>query len=213
MNKPKVNYNGTRSEVVDFIPNQYSRVLEIGCGKGGFRANLVEDCEYWGIEPVEEIAKLAADKLDKVLIGVYDDVVDNIPDDYFDLIICNDVIEHMIDHKAFYESIKQKVKPQAYMVGSIPNVRFLANLDELLRRKDWKYVESGILDKTHLRFFTEKSIKEDFTNHNFKIEKFIGINEVKYTWKNKYEIFMNILKFILGDDTKFLQFGFRVRLR
>ncbi len=214
MNKTEIYYQGQRPEVAAFLPSTYSKVLEIGCGNGDFRDIISNNaCEYWGVEPVAEIAKLADLKLDRVLVGTYDEIVDDLPDNYFDLIICNDVIEHMVDHEAFYQSIKQKVKPNAYMIGSLPNVRFLPNIHELLRKKDWEYKESGILDRTHLRFFTEKSIKRDFNNQNFEIEILSGINGRTYTWSNKSDIFMNFLKLLLGKDTEFLQFGFRVLIR
>jgi len=213
MNETEVYYQGQRPEVAVFLPKTYSKVLEIGCGNGDFRDIASNDnCEYWGVEPEVDIAKLADLKLNKVLVGTYDEVANELPDNYFDLIICNDVIEHMVDHDAFYASIKQKVAKGAYLVGSLPNVRFLPNMYDLLRWKDWEYQNEGTLDRTHLRFFTEKSIQRDFGRHNFTIEKFLGINGRKYTWKNKSGIVMNLLKIVLGSDTEFLQFGFRVRL-
>jgi len=212
MAKPAVYYEGRRTDVIPFLPKQYTKVLEIGCGEGRFRKNLHEECEYWGVEPVKPIAEKAQTVLDKVLIGTYDEVIDDIPDDYFDLVICNDVIEHMVDHTFFYRTISKKVKPSAYMVGAIPNVRFLPNLYNLLRKKDWEYTEEGILDKTHLRFFTKKSIERDFKTYNFTIEEFNGINRIKYRWDSKSNILMNIFRLLMGDDTEFLQFGFRVKI-
>ena len=212
MKTSTVYYKGTRAEITPFLPKQYSKVLEIGCGKGGFRDNLDSNCEYWGVEPVESIAKISMEKLDKVLIGTFEDVKDQLPENYFDLIICNDVIEHMVDHDLFYKTIKEKMISEAYMIGAIPNVRYLPNLYELIRKKDWEYKQAGVLDRTHLRFFTEKSIKRDFINHNFEIEKLEGINGRVYTWSNKSDVFMNIMKMILGKDTQYLQFGFRIRI-
>lgn len=80
-----------------------------------------------------------------------------LPDQHFDMVICNDVIEHMVDHDHFLEHIKTKMRPGACIVGSIPNVRHLTALFKLLVAKDWPYSASGILDRTHLRFFTENS--------------------------------------------------------
>jgi hypothetical protein len=112
----------------------------------------------------------------------------------------------MVDYDAFFQTIKRKMKKGSFIIGSIPNVRFIGNLTELLIRKDWEYKESGILDRTHLRFFTEKSIKRTFSEHEFMIEDFRGICGYSST---------NLLKwlqiYILGGDSRFLQFGFRIK--
>jgi 2-polyprenyl-3-methyl-5-hydroxy-6-metoxy-1,4-benzoquinol methylase len=204
---------GVRKEIVDFIPQKYQRVLEIGCGKGGFRENLNDGCEYWGIEPFKEVAEMANEKLTKVLVGTFDEVFDDLPDNYFDLIICNDVIEHMVDHHKFYQKIKVKCIADAYMIGSIPNVRYIMNLYELLVEKNWLYREEGILDKTHLRFFTLKSIKNDFANNNFNIEMFSGINPIQFSRRTWNGFKMHIFQLVLGNDTKYLQFAFRVKIK
>ena len=97
-----------RLEIKEFIPASYSRVLEIGCAEGFFALNLSKNCEYWGIEPSEKAAEAAAKKLNKVLAGKYEEVYAQLPDNYFDLVICNDVIEHMVDTDNFFQSIKRK---------------------------------------------------------------------------------------------------------
>lgn len=137
-------YRGKRPDVGKFLPKQYARVLEIGCGEGEFVTNLRLPCEVWGIEPCERAAKNASEKLHKVLNGLYQEVSDLLPNDYFDLIICNDIIEHMEDHDQFFESIKTKMTENAYLVGSIPNVRYVGNLFALLIKKDWKYEDAYI---------------------------------------------------------------------
>ena len=209
-------YQGTRGEVLLFLPRQYSRVLEIGCGEGDFRENLNQECEYWGIEPVQTAANIASNKMNKVLVGTYQDVIDELPKNYFDLIICNDVIEHMLDHDEFFQLIKINMSKNASIVGSIPNVRYFWNLFEVLVKKDWKYVDSGVLDRTHLRFFTEKSLKQIFRDNGFEVEKFQGINigREKAASMKKYFIkfFYHLTILFFGQDLKFIQFGFRIKV-
>nr|WP_321269498.1 class I SAM-dependent methyltransferase [uncultured Tolumonas sp.] len=211
MSKLTSYHSGLRKEMVPFLPIKYSHVLEVGCGTGEFRVHLIQQHEYWGVEPVEAIANIAKEKLDKVLIGTYEQIIDLLPDNYFDLVICNDVIEHMIDYDLFFLTIKSKLKKNGCLVGSIPNVRFIHNLYNVLIKKDWEYKSEGILDKTHMRFFTEVSILRILNRHEFKIQQFQGVN--KYSGGN---CFFKILTFftsiILGADIKFLQFGFCVRL-
>ncbi|WP_373097931.1 class I SAM-dependent methyltransferase, partial [Zhongshania sp.] len=92
-NVPDIYYDGSRKDLVELIPSGVKRVLEIGCGKGGFAKNFEGVAEYWGVEPDSASAKLALNTLTKVLVGTYDEVEAELPDGYFDLIVCNDVIE------------------------------------------------------------------------------------------------------------------------
>ncbi len=208
---PTSYYQYKRIELVELLPEKYSKVMEVGCGTGNFYKNLSQDCEYWGIEPFQAAANIASQTLHEVLIGTFEEVYDHLPDEYFDLVICNDVIEHMNDHEVFFKSIKQKMKRGSYIIGSIPNVRFIFNLIELLIKKDWVYKDEGILDRTHLRFFTEKSLKRTIIQNNFVIEKFYGVNKLIIKPTSLKNVGKKILIYIFGRDTQFLQFGFRIK--
>jgi 2-polyprenyl-3-methyl-5-hydroxy-6-metoxy-1,4-benzoquinol methylase len=162
--------------MLQFLPSTYSTVLEVGCAEGTFSRHL-NASERWGVESDAESARIAGNALNRVLRGSYDVVAADIPDEYFDIVICNDVIEHMRDHDWFFKSIYRKIRKQGFLIGSIPNVRHIRNLFELLILKDWRYREIGILDRTHLRFFTEKSLIRSLTESEFIIEQFNGINK------------------------------------
>ncbi|MEA9601100.1 class I SAM-dependent methyltransferase [Polynucleobacter sp. MG-28-Ekke-A2] len=198
-----------RSEVSAFLPANYQKVLEVGCSYGTFRKNLEQANEYWGIEPNVVVANEASQHLDKVLSGLFEEVLDQLPDAYFDLVICNDVIEHMADPDQFLELIKLKMCPGASLVGSIPNVRHISNLKGLLIQKDWQYEDAGILDRTHLKFFTQKSLKNLFLRHGFRIDKISGINDIS-SRAFFPRVFARLLYLILGDDIRYVQIGFRV---
>ena len=172
-------YQNTRPEVYGLVPKSAKRVLEIGCAAGGFRLNFPDDVEYWGVEPVQAAAQQARHKNMKVLCGIYDDVCEQIPDGYFDVIVCNDVIEHVLDPESFLVSLKSKLTPAGALVGSIPNVRFWGNLISLLVRRDWKYEDSGVLDKTHLRFFTDKSFRRLINKAGYELELMKGIESTR----------------------------------
>jgi 2-polyprenyl-3-methyl-5-hydroxy-6-metoxy-1,4-benzoquinol methylase len=207
----QVYFGYVRPEMVQFLPNEYSKVLEIGCNVGNFRQFVSKQCEYWGVETFEEAANVAKTKMDKVLVGFYDKVADEIPDNYFDLVIANDVIEHMEEPWDFLQSIKKKMTVNAFIVLSIPNVRYYDNLKKLLIHKDWKYEDCGILDITHLRFFTEKSIIRLMNENEFEIEMMKGIKPIKIR-KRHLPIYW-FAKIILGTDIKFLQFGVRAKIK
>ncbi|CAD5369162.1 conserved hypothetical protein [Rubrivivax sp. A210] len=208
-----------RPEVARLLPGNYRTVLEVGCAKGGFRSSLDPGAEVWGIEPNAGAAQLAKAAGYRILTGIYDTVAHECPDGYFDLIVCNDVIEHMVDHDKFLEEIKSKLKPGGMIVGSVPNVRYFGNMFKLVFRQDWQYVDQGILDKTHLRFFTEKSLRRTFSSHGYVAEVLTGINSelarplgLRQIGKNGLLLLVMALSFGSFGDFRFLQFGFRLRL-
>jgi 2-polyprenyl-3-methyl-5-hydroxy-6-metoxy-1,4-benzoquinol methylase len=146
-----------RTEMLSFLPKEYSTVLEIGCGKGAFASALTLSSEKWGVEMSASAATEAENVFNTVLVGTYREIERELPDQYFDLIICNDVIEHMPDAEQFLIDIQKKMVEGGQLVGSIPNVRYYDNFFKLIFGRDWKYTDEGVLDRTHQRFFTEKS--------------------------------------------------------
>ncbi len=219
MNESEDYYQHTRPEVAAFLPETLGKALEIGCGEGTFSVHLKGAEEYWGVEPVREVAERAKDKVPtRVLTGIYDDAHPELPDDYFDLVICNDVIEHMTSHDDFFEKIQQKLKSGGYLVGSIPNIRYLPVLVGLILKRDWEYEESGVMDRTHFRYFTSKSLQRSFRDHDFEIERFEGINNitnvketVKMALRGLFLKAFDLLTLKTQNDTLYQQFAFRVR--
>lgn len=211
-------YGLERHEVTEFLPEQQdiACALEIGCGSGQFRSNLPPQCEYWGVELNDDAAKAAAKCFDNVLHGSINVVLADLPDEYFDLVICNDVIEHMNDPDWFLRSIKAKMKSggRAYLVGSIPNVRYYRNLFNLIFKKDWEYEDAGILDRTHLRFFTQRSFIRTLGENGYVIDALHGINRVNARSGRVLDIakvgIVQVLCMFLGHDIAYPQFGFRV---
>lgn len=163
-------YAATRSDMVRFIDLPPTTLLEIGCGTGNF-ANNFPNVEYWGIEPNAEMAKRASAVAGrKILCGTYEAVAKNIPDDYFDIVVCNDVIEHLLDPIGFLTDIQRKLHSQGKLVASIPNIRYAPFLFDLVFRGEFEYAESGLLDYTHLHFFTHKSFKKMALQCGWKVE-------------------------------------------
>lgn len=182
-NKSNVYYRNARPEMLQFLPKNFDKILDIGCGEGLFAHSIREksnrDIELWGIEPMEKQGLEAKKKLDKVLIGKSEDVLNEIPDNYFDVIFFNDVLEHLVDPYNLLKLIKSKLSNDGFIVSSIPNVRYHNTFMDLVLNKNWDYKSFGVLDKTHLRFFTRKSIVKMYESMDFEIIEHKGINRSK----------------------------------
>ena len=139
-----------------------------------------------------------------MIVGDFEIGEFNLPTDYFDCIICNDVLEHFKYPWSILRRLKNNLKKNGCVIASIPNVRYYDNIKALLLRKEWEYTSSGILDFGHLRFFTEKSILSMFDECGYSVIKIEGINPMILSRKLKFAAM------ILGDflkGMKYLQFA------
>ncbi len=198
-------YQQNRLEMLEFVPKESQKILDIGCGEGNFAAILKEstNAQIWGIEKNENAASLAKEKLDKVLVGDIVEIVKDLEKNSFDCIVLNDILEHLAYPNNLLKNLKAILSKDGVIVFSVPNVRYLLNLKRLLINKDWRYEDEGVLDRTHLRFFTKKSLIETFKSLDYEILVIKGINPLT-AWK------FNIINFLfLGflTDTKYLQFA------
>lgn len=200
-------FKNARSEILEFLPKvTLKKILEIGPGEGNFSKLIKTHSEYWVVEMNDKLE--ISDGFTKIIRGRYEEISRELPCAYFDIVVCNDVIEHMTDHEAFLQDIRIKMTNDSCIVGSIPNVRHYKNLLNLLIKKDWQYKSEGILDRTHLRFFTEKSFVECVTKCGFKISKMKGINGISINDGYIKYLAKLILMGTFGLDSQYQQFGF-----
>jgi 2-polyprenyl-3-methyl-5-hydroxy-6-metoxy-1,4-benzoquinol methylase len=161
-----------RREMLAFVPPAARSVLDVGCGPGGFGQSLRQDDpsrELWAVEADEEVAADAARFYDRLIVGA---------GRTFDCVVFNDVLEHTVDPWALLRSTVPLLAPGGVVVASIPNVRNVSVVLDLVLRGNWTYRDIGILDRTHLRFFTSRSIRALFADSGFAVETMHGINPV-----------------------------------
>ena len=209
--------SSTRPEVLRLLPPLRTgiKTLEVGCGEGAFSMTIPDTAETWGIEPEVSSATIARDRLSTVLMSTFEEASTQLPRSYFDLVICNDVIEHMSDHVTFLNSIRTYMRSDAYLIGSVPNVRFYRNLFNLMICGDWHYQNAGVLDRTHFRFFTFKSFRRSLEDAGFQVKRLEGINPgPRYDWRLRtlaerlFRKALIVLSLGMASDTKYLQIGF-----
>jgi GT2 family glycosyltransferase/2-polyprenyl-3-methyl-5-hydroxy-6-metoxy-1,4-benzoquinol methylase len=137
-------------------------VLDVGCAAGDLARALVErGCRVAGVEIDEEAAEAARPVLDRLVIGDLAslDLASELGSHLFDVVVFGDVLEHLIDPLPVLRQARALLAPGGYVVISIPNVAH-ADVRLALLVGDFTYRPLGLLDKTHVRFFTRRSLYE-----------------------------------------------------
>lgn len=203
--KPGGYYESLREDMLKYIPGGTRTSLEFGCGFGGFSAQLKRErgIETWGVEISAAAAAKAAGVLDKVIVADAFEAINKLPDNYFDCIVFLDVLEHLVNPYAVLLAIKSKMTPKGVIIASIPNIRYYRKFVDFVIHGNWDYEEAGIMDKTHLRFFTFKSIIKTFDQTGFEIIILEGMHP---THSRTYRI-INILLCGLLADLRYQQFA------
>jgi 2-polyprenyl-3-methyl-5-hydroxy-6-metoxy-1,4-benzoquinol methylase len=134
--------------------------------------------ELWAVEPDPASARAARSAFDHVVVGEFPH--ERLPGGRFDVVMCADVLEHMADPAAALHAAGSAMAEGGVMVASIPNVRHWRSVVwPLLRRGTWTYTDRGVLDRTHLRFFTRRSIRDLFASSGWFVESVTGINMIR----------------------------------
>jgi cyclopropane fatty-acyl-phospholipid synthase-like methyltransferase len=177
INADEAYYSRERSWPSLFSIQPNSRILDIGCGQGylgKFLKNTFK-CHVTGLDIVEANALSAGKHLDTIIIGNVETMDLSILGAPFDYIIFSDSLEHLLNPEHVLLRISPLLsKENGQLLLSIPNVRNFRVVLPLILSDDWRYTNEGPLDKTHLRFFTLKSITRLLE------ESFFTVNEVHY---------------------------------
>lgn len=154
-------FENVRRDIEPLLPPHAAQVLEVGCGAGATLHWLKQSGRAGrtvGVELFESAAAVARGRVDQLLVGNAETLLPGpLAPASFDLVLCLDVLEHMIDPWAFMRQVQALLKPDGLVIASIPNVRHLRVVLDLLLAGRWQYADDGILDRTHLRFFTRES--------------------------------------------------------
>lgn len=166
-------YRQERPELVSRVePATDNRVLDVGCGAGHVAARIKREGragEVWGIEVVESVAAEARANpaVDEVRCGDFESLVDGLPPAHFSHVICGDVLEHLVDPWSAVAKLRETLRPGGRMICSLPNVRNASFVLMLLFERSFRYRESGVMDRTHLRWFCRKDARALFEDAGY----------------------------------------------
>ncbi|MCL1463994.1 class I SAM-dependent methyltransferase [Argonema galeatum] len=169
-------YIGERNDVLTLVPAKLIKVIDVGCsiGKLGKRIEESKGAEIViGIEFDKEMAEVAKNNLDEVIVGDIEQIDWHSKASLKDLdcLIFADVLEHLKDPWRVLKQTTELLAPEVIVIASIPNIRHYDTLLNLVVKGYWPYRKSGIHDRTHLRFFTLKNIEDMFQEAELEIVK------------------------------------------
>ena len=200
MNKKDVAYyKRSKARIIPYFKKGPNKILEIGCASGKLGSLLRKNGRaklLVGVELNEAAANQAKNIFDKVYVGDFENM--EIEDERdFDYVLCGDVLEHLKNPWAAVKKINNLLKPGGQLIAISPNIRFWEILFDLAVMGNWEYQSAGILDDTHLRFFTKKTFVKMFLECGMDIKK----KEMVIPGKKKKffnKVTFNILEEFLG---------------
>jgi 2-polyprenyl-3-methyl-5-hydroxy-6-metoxy-1,4-benzoquinol methylase len=154
-----------------------SKILDIGCATGYIAEYLqnYKNCSVVGIEINPEQAQLAKRACLEVFAGSIEDFqIQNQIDEYvekrdlFDCVYMSEVIEHLVDPWKILTFIPRWLAENGCLIITTCNVAHWLMRKELMKGR-WRYQEYGLLDKTHLRFFTYETFRQMLLDNQYQI--------------------------------------------
>ncbi|MCM1157834.1 MAG: glycosyltransferase [Bacteroidales bacterium] len=211
-------YSRIRNELIGLIEKRQEekfRVLELGCGFGATLAKieaLWPNARVQGIELQEKIVEIASNYLD-ILQGDIESMPFTFEHHCFDYIILGDVIEHLREPQMLLQRMIPYLKEDGHFLCSIPNVMHISVVAPLLQGK-WDYQESGILDWTHLRFFTLDSMGKLFEECGLGVEKLLKVSLVDAVDEEQQRIIEEVSRITgVASKERFLTYQYIFQLR
>ena len=169
-------YQDARGDLVQLVEAGRHRILDVGCGAGSLGAALKaagKAREVIGIEKHEAAAHVAESRIDRVLCADVETAELPLEEGTFDYIVAADVLEHLVDPWTVVKRLARLLRSGGHMIASIPNVRFCKVVLPLIVQGEWRYRSQGVLDDTHLRFFTKKSMRRLFDEPSLVVRQIL----------------------------------------
>ena len=188
--------------------------MDVGCSNGTLGAAIKARTEanVIGVELSPTMAAEARNCLDQVFV---DDAAavfttGKLDEFKFDTIIFADVLEHLVDPWLVLQTATKYLTPEGTIIASLPNIRHIDTIYNLVVKGNWPYRDRGIHDRTHLRFFTKQNILELFNRSGLEINRL----ETNYRLIEKPHSWNRLAKFIaLPGIRNFLAFQYLIQAK
>jgi len=193
-------FSNTRKEIIELINRYNCNILELGCGTGNTLIELKKCGKAKYIVGIDVLDVGQSEKLDKFFPVDIENEEIYFPDNFFDIIICADVLEHLKNPWFVLKKLKKYLKTDGFIIASLPNIREFKTLYNIVIRGDFKYENAGVLDKTHLRFFCKKNIISLFSLTGYEIISISPYFSASLKRKLLNKFFMGIFEEFLAEQ-------------
>lgn len=170
----KAGFSPAQKIILSLIQNK-KKILEVG-SSSGYMTKVLKDrgCSVDVVELDTTALKKVKNIANLTFAGSIEDkkIQDQIKKHY-EVIICADVLEHLADPEPVLDFLKTRLDDKGYFLISIPNVAFWEMRKQLFFQGDFSYKESGLMDKTHLRFYSLNNFIDLLKKHKFYIYEMI----------------------------------------
>jgi 2-polyprenyl-3-methyl-5-hydroxy-6-metoxy-1,4-benzoquinol methylase len=165
-------YESSRDDLIEHVPLRAQKILDVGSARGLFGALLKkrQKCEVTGVDRENEMIVAARDRLDNVICGDIEEILDKGILGQYDCIVCGDVLEHLNNPWKVVKGLKNHLKKEGLCIASLPNIMNWAIIFEQLQGR-WDYVPFSILSGTHIRFFTRNTGMKLFEDSGYRIRE------------------------------------------
>ncbi|WP_294733578.1 class I SAM-dependent methyltransferase [uncultured Flavobacterium sp.] len=208
-------YANVRHDLISLIDKkeQGLKILEIGAAYGETLFFLKEQgiaAEVVGVELYQDVENKDNYKpLDRFIFANIEESDFSEYDNYFDIILLPDVLEHLVEPRKVLSKVKKYLNNDGEVLVSMPNIRHYSAINKILFKGDFRYEESGIFDYTHARFYCRKNIKELLENSGFTVN-YCESSVKNYKGKSGIKI-MNQLTLGIFEEFFSVQYFFRVK--
>ena len=165
-------YNQANEFLISLIPDGPNVIMDLGCASGQLGQKLLEmnkAVELVGVEIFVPAAREASKYYDFIHVGDIEEL--NLDyNEHFDVVICGDILEHLKEPYKVLKKIHCWLKNGGRIICCIPNIRYWRIWRDVIFKGIWEYSNEGILDYTHLRFFTTRSFKKMLVGTSFLVE-------------------------------------------
>lgn len=171
--KPGYYYDNARTDVIDLVPLTHAdAILEVGGGDFPTLHRLGDElgAKTWGVD-----VRAPTMPFDGFVLGSVTDpaVVSRLPGS-FDLVVANDVIEHVEDTEAFFRVIHGLLRSGGLLAMSVPNIRQVRTAYQLFVRGTFPRDEAGLFDRTHVRWFCKRDVVKLAIGAGFTLKTWRG---------------------------------------